>query len=231
VIAHANQSVATKGGTQGHIFTDRSDVGKYPGFIRLIDSAEMLNVPMNLHISGTLLMSFQWATQNPVEAGYPNRDGPTFLNRVKKFVTPGQGPGSLIGGVLAEHIMPYFEGEVNRKSIAQNNELVQNLFGLGVNDMQVMHIPERVFHTNTNSPYVNPAGPIKGKPFEDIVASGFPATYLDEVTHLHWWFYPNETNNPGWDRPATAGAGRAGRATTRSPITTRCTRSTASIAS
>jgi hypothetical protein len=198
VIAHANQSVATKGGTQGHIFTDRSDVGKYPGFIRLIDSAEMLNVPMNLHISGTLLMSFQWATQNPVEAGYPNRDGPTFLNRVKKFVTPGQGPGSLIGGVLAEHIMPYFEGEVNRKSIAQNNELVQNLFGLGVNDMQVMHIPERVFHTNTNSPYVNPAGPIKGKPFEDIVASGFPATYLDEVTHLHWWFYANETNNAGW---------------------------------
>jgi hypothetical protein len=30
VIAHANQSVATKGGTQGHIFTDRSDVGKLP---------------------------------------------------------------------------------------------------------------------------------------------------------------------------------------------------------
>ncbi len=202
VIAHANQSVATKGGTQGHIFTDRSDIGFYPGFIRLIDSAEMLNVPMNLHISGTLLMSFQWATQNPVEAGYPNRDGPTFLNRVKKFVTPGQGPGSLVGGVLAEHIMPYFEGEVNRKSIAQNTELVQNLFGLGVDDMKVMHIPERVFHTNTNSPYVNPAGPIKGKPFEDIVASGFPATYLDEVTHLHWWFYPNETNNAGWDTNA-----------------------------
>ena len=199
VIAHANQSVATKPGTQSHIYTDRSDLGLHPGFIRLMDSAEMLNVPVNLHISGTLLMSFQWATQNPAETGYPDRDGPTFLARVKKFVSEGQGPGSLMGGVLAEHIMPYFEGEVNRKSIAQNNEVVSNLFGLGLNDMKVMHIPERVFHTNTNSPYVNPAGPLKGKPFEDIVASGFQAAVLDEVTHMHWWFYPNETTNAGWD--------------------------------
>ena len=196
VIAHANQSVATKSGTQGHIYTDFSSTLK-PGFIRMLDTAEFLNIPINLHISGTLLMSFQWATQNPAESGYPNRDGPTFLGRVKRFVTTG--PGSLIGGVLAEHIMPYFEGDVNRKSIEQNNEVIDTLFGLSVSNMGVMHIPERVFHTNTNSPHVNPNGPIKGKPFEDIVASGFKATYLDEVTHLHWWFYPNETTNPGWD--------------------------------
>ena len=197
VIAHANQSVGTKSGTQNHIFTDRSDLGLYPGFIRMIDSAEMLDVPINLHISGTLLMSFQWAAQNPAEAGYPNRDGPAFLGRVKRFVTTG--PGSLIGGVLAEHIMPYFEGEVNRKSIAQNSELIAELFGLSEADMGVMHIPERVFHSNTNSAHVSPDGPLKGKPFEDIEASGFDATVLDEVTHLHWWFYPGETNNAGWD--------------------------------
>lgn len=199
VIAHANQSLSTRGNTQAHIFTDRGDLGLYPGFVRLMDSAEMLKAPVNLHISGTLLMSFLWATQDPASGGFPTRDGPTFLARVKRFVTPGQGPGSLIGGVLAEHIMPYFEGDVNRASIRQNNELVQELFGLGVDDMKVMHVPERVFHSNTNSPYVDPAGPIKGKPFEDIVAGGFQATYLDEVTHLHWWFYPNETSNAGWD--------------------------------
>ena len=197
-IAHANQSLNSKQGTQNHIYTDYSATLK-PGFVRLMDSAEMLNVPVNLHISGTLLMSFAWATQDPATNGFPTRDGPTFLNRVRQFVTPGQGPGSLIGGVLAEHIMPYFEGEVNRKSIEQNNEVISNLFGLGLGDLQVMHIPERVFHTDTNSPHVNPAGPLKGKPFEDIVASGFQATYLDEVTHLHWWFYPNEQTNAGWD--------------------------------
>jgi hypothetical protein len=196
-IAHANQSLSTKANTQAHIFTDRGDLGLYPGFVRLMDSAEMLKAPVNLHISGTLLMSFLWATQDPATNTFPTRDGPTFLRRVKQFVT--QGPGSLVGGVLAEHIMPYFEGEVNRASIRQNNELMEELFGLGPDDVKVMHVPERVFHTNTNSPYVDPAGPLKGRPFEDILAGGFQATYLDEVTHLHWWFYPNEQNNAGWD--------------------------------
>ena len=214
VIAHANQSVGTKSGTQNHIFTDRSDLGLYPGFIRMIDSAEMLDVAVNLHISGTLLMSFQWAVQDPAEAGYPSRDGPTFLGRVKRFVTTG--PGALIGGVLAEHILPYFEGEVNRKSIAQNSELIEELFGLSEADMGVMHIPERVFHSNTNSAHVSLGGPLKGKPFEDIEASGFEATVLDEVTHLHWWFYEGETNNAGWD-DADSGRWAGGRGNDEEP--------------
>lgn len=192
-IAHANQSISPREGTQRHIYTNYSATLK-PGFIRLMDSAEMLKVPVNLHISGTLLMSFLWATQNPADADFPGRDGPTFINRVRNFVTTG--PGSLIGGVLAEHIMPYFEGEVNQRSIGQNNELLYHLFGINENQMGVMHIPERVFHSNTNAAWVSPSGPLKGKPFEDILASGFEATYLDEVTHLHWWFYPQE-NNPG----------------------------------
>ncbi|NCC52770.1 MAG: hypothetical protein EOM20_16365 [Spartobacteria bacterium] len=197
VVAHANQSVAPQSGTQGHIYTDRTDLDLHPGFIRMLDSAEMLNTPVNLHISGTLLISLQWARQDPSDATYPDRDGPTFNSRVAAFVT--NGPGSLIGGVLAEHIMPYFEGEVNRKSIQQNSELIASMFGLTENDMQVMHTPERVIRSDTNSPYVSSSGPLDGKTFADIEASGFAATYLDEVTHLHWWFYADEQNNPGWD--------------------------------
>lgn len=195
VIAHANQSVGTRTGTQKHIFTANTNF--YPGFVRLLDSAEMFNLPINLHISGTLMMSFLWAAQDPSEPGYPNRDGPTFMKRCKDFVTTG--PGSLIGGVLAEHIMPYFEGEVNRKSIEQNSELIQHYFGLSETDMKVMHVPERVIRSQTNHPNVSASGPLDGKTFEEIEQSGYIATYLDEVAHLHWWFYPDETNNPGWD--------------------------------
>lgn len=197
VVAHANQSVNKKTSTQAHILTSRSDIDLYPGFVRMLDSAEMFNKPINLHISGTLLMSFLWATQDPSESNYPDRDGPTFVRRVSNFVT--NGPGSIIGGVLAEHIMPYFEGEVNAKSIRQNSELLEHLFGLTESDIKVMHTPERVIRTDTNSAYVSSSGPLDGKTFEEIEASGFSATYLDEVTHLHWWFYPNETNNAGWD--------------------------------
>ena len=199
-IAHANQSLSTKGNTQGHIYTDRSDINLHPGFIRTIESHEMLNVPLNMHLSGSLLTSLQWATQDPSDPGYPDRDGPTFIQRLKSFVDSGT--GSIIGGVYAEHIMPYFEGEVNRASIKAFNELAENMFDVTTNDMRVMHIPERVFHTNTNAPYVSPTGALKGKPFEDILAGGYEAAYLDEVTHLHWWFYPGETSNPGWDANA-----------------------------
>ena len=197
IIAHANQSVAPKQGTQKHIYTDRSDIDLHPGFVRLLDSGEMLNTPINLHISGTLFMSFLWANQDPTETGYPDRDGPTFLTRVDDFVTTG--PGSLVGGVLAEHIMPYFEGEVNQKSIEQNSELLEHLFGLSETDMKVMHVPERVIRSNTNNTHTASSEPLDGKTFEEIESSGFVATYLDEVTHAHWWFYPNEQNNAGWD--------------------------------
>ena len=199
VIAHANQSLAPRGGTQKHIFTNRSDINPpmYPGFIRMIDTHTMLNVPLNMHLSGALLSSLLWARQGPTEAGYPERDGPTFVNRLKTFVSSGK--GSIIGGVYAEHIMPYFEGAVNQSSISAFNDLAQEIFGLSASDMKVMHVPERVFHTNTGWLHANASQPLKGKPFADIVAGGYAATYLDEVTHLHWWFYPNEQNNPGWD--------------------------------
>ena len=91
VIAHGNQSVNSRGGTQSHIYTNRPDMNLHPGFIRLLDSAEMLKTPINLHISGSLLISFQWAAQNPAESNYPLRDGPTFLNRVKNFVSVFRG--------------------------------------------------------------------------------------------------------------------------------------------
>ncbi len=196
-IAHANQSIAARTGTQDHILRNNGTL--VPGFVRTIDTHEMLGVPLNMHLSGSLISSLLWARQNPSEntgvTAFPGRDGPTFLNRLKNFVQSGN--GAIIGGVYSEHIVPYFEGEVNRSSIRAFNDLAQSTFGLATNDMKLMHTPERVMHSNTN--WVHKGSVLQGKPFEDILAGGYTATYLDEVTHLHWWFYPGETNNPGWD--------------------------------
>jgi hypothetical protein len=191
-IAHANQSLGARTQTQHHIYTARPDLDLYPGFVRTLDTHTIFNVPLNMHISGTLLSSFLWARQDPSEPGYPERDGPTFLNRVKEMLQ--NGTGSLIGGTFAEHIMPYFEGPANQSSIDMFNQLAYDIFGLTTNDMKVMHVPERVFQSNTNWPHADPNGPLKGRPFDDILATGYTATYFDEVTHLHWWFYSDETN-------------------------------------
>jgi hypothetical protein len=195
-IAHANQSVATRTGTQGHIYTNRSDINLHPGFIRTVETHAMLKAPLNMHLSGSLISSLLWALQDPAQPGFPERDGPTFVNSLKALIASGH--GSLIGGVYAEHIMPYFEGAVNQSSIKAFNDLAETVFGLTAADMKVMHIPERVMHANTSWPHANPAGPLKGQPMNDIIPGGYVATYLDEVTHLHWWFYPNEHLNPWW---------------------------------
>lgn len=192
VIAHANQSLGTRTQTQGHIYTNAGTL--QPGFVRTIDSHEMLHVPLNMHLSGTLISSLEWAKQDPSDGTYApgERDGPTFLGRLRNFINGGT--GSLIGGVYAEHIMPYFEGSANQASIHAFNDLAQSVFGLTTNDMKVMHVPERVIDSNTGWAHANPSQPLKGKPFDDIKAGGYVATYLDEVSHLHWWFYPDETN-------------------------------------
>ncbi|HEX8280621.1 MAG TPA: hypothetical protein VF551_04540, partial [Chthoniobacterales bacterium] len=195
-IAHANQSVATRSGTQGHIYTNRGDINLHPGFIRTVETHSMLKAPLNMHLSGSLISSLLWARQDPTQPGFPERDGPTFLNSLKNLIASGN--GSIIGGVYAEHIMPYFEGAVNQASIKAFNDLAQTTFGLTAADMKVMHIPERVIHANTGWAHANPNGPLKGQPMADITAGGYAATYIDEVTHLHWWFSPNEQNNPNW---------------------------------
>ena len=118
-IAHANQSVATRSGTQGHIYTNRGDINLHPGFIRTVETHAMLKAPLNMHLSGSLISSLLWARQDPAQPGFPERDGPTFLNSLKNLINSGT--GSLIGGVYAEHIMPYFEGAVNQSLIMNDS--------------------------------------------------------------------------------------------------------------
>ena len=60
-----------------------------------------------------------------------------------------------------------------------------------------MHTPERVIRSQSTG-----YSPLDGHTFEDIVASPYTATYLDEITHLHGWFYPGESLPPRPGLPA-----------------------------
>ena len=185
-IAHGNQSVNQSDDLRVHIFDPPT--AQKTGFIRALDTHEIFNVPLNIHMSGSLIVAANWAKAGPGDD--PLTDGPAFLQRVGEFVNADQGdgkPGSLIGGVFAEHIMPYFEGDVNQKSIAQFDILMFEIYGLTPQDIKVMHIPERVVRSQPTN-----LSPLDGFTFQDIEASHYTATYIDEVTHLHYWFYPGE---------------------------------------
>lgn len=197
-IAHGNQSINRADDLRVHIY-DPPTANK-TGFIRTLDTHEIFNVPLNIHMSGSLMVAAKWAVAPPGDD--PKTDGPGFLARVAEFVNLDQNdgrPGALVGGVFAEHIMPYFEGEVNARSIAQFNELMLHYFGLTPAEVPVMHTPERVIRS-----WPTGLAPLDGFTFEDLEASPYAATYLDEVTHLHWWFYPTEAwsgANGSYDAP------------------------------
>ena len=197
-IAHGNQSINQAEDLRVHIYDPPT--ANQTGFIRTLDTHEIFNVPLNIHMSGSLMVAAKWAAAPPGDD--PRTDGPAFLARVAEFVNADQNdgkPGSLIGGVFAEHIMPYFEGDVNATSIELFNDLMYDYFGLTPADVRVMHTPERVIRSNSTG-----RDPLDGHTFEDIENSDYAATVIDEVTHLHWWFYPGDAwsgYNGGYDAP------------------------------
>ena len=192
-IAHGNQSVNRAGEIAAHIYDSQANTGISggTGFLRTLDTHRIFGVPLNIHPSGSLTVACQWA-RKPGGASDP-QDGPSFINEIRQFVDANQNdrPGSLIGGVFAEHIMPYFEGGVNAASIALTDSLNQVAYGISAANAKVMHVPERVIRSiNTGF------SPLDGHTFEDIAASPYTATVLDEITHLHKWFYPGESCSP-----------------------------------
>ncbi len=197
-IAHGNQSINQAEDLRVHIFDPTTT--NQTGFVRTLDTHEIFNVPLNIHMSGSLMVASKWAVAPPGDD--PLTDGPAFLARVAEFVNADQDdgqPGSLIGGVFAEHIMPYFEGDVNATSIELFNDLMYDYFGLTPADVQVMHTPERVIRSDSTG-----RDPLDGHTFEDVENSNYAATVIDEVTHLHWWFYSGDAwsgYNGGYDAP------------------------------
>ncbi len=198
-IAHGNQSVNKASDITWHIY-DPSNSYK-TGFVRTLDTHEIFRVPLNIHLSGSLITAALWAEQPGGSSDLS--DGPSFIARIKRNLDPNQTsvPMSLLGGVEAEHIMPYFEGAVNQVSMARFEEKCQAVFGLSAAQMKVMHVPERVIRS-----YSTGYTPLNGFTFADILAGGYSATVLDEVTHYHWWF---DSSNTQWsgeggtaDKPA-----------------------------
>jgi hypothetical protein len=196
-ILHANQSLNRADGIGSHVHHENISGALDTGFRRALETHGMFNFPANYHVSGTLIAALQWAVNTD-----PLQDGPRFLDDLAQFVDPDQAdsrPGALVGGVFAEHIMPYFEGACNRMTIDRFTDVMSNYFGLQPQDVDVMHVPERVIRSTTTG-----FSPLNGRTFADIDASAYRATYLDEVNHLHFWFYPSESPWAGF-KPGESG--------------------------
>ena len=176
VILHGNQAVQPLRWLHD-LIENRSlttPAGNPTGYLRALDAHELFRQPVNVHISGTLAATAEWG-------------GRALNDRIRALLDdqPENGSGALIGGVLAEHIMPYFEnvrsgaaGEgVNGSSVRLNDELLDRIYG-GPR-RSVFWIPERV---------------VRGATFQDVLTdaqgrdTGYRYTVVDQVTHLTRWY-------------------------------------------
>ncbi len=131
IIQHANQHIAWTNYVYGGYGTGYDEV------IRLhqwLNEKMGVYVPLNLHISGTLLVALEWY--------YPG-----FLDWIKQGVKEGW--IDLLTSAFGQQIMPFFPTKLNVESIQIEDSLIQHIFGV---TPQAAWIPERVWETKSSDP-------------------------------------------------------------------------------
>jgi hypothetical protein len=166
-ILHGNQAVKRASEIYELIRNDqiKTPAGHPTGYHRALETHDIFNAPVNIHVSGTLAASFQWASH-----ANGGQDGPSFNNWIEHLVKTDR--AALIGGVLAEHIAPYFEKSgVNEASVRLNHKALGDIYQSA--EPRIFWTPERVIRAAT---------------FADIRSAGYEWTIVDQHNHIWNWF-------------------------------------------
>ena len=165
-VHHANQHLADNGALVGAH-------DSRPGYWATLDSHNYNGVPVDLHVSGTLLQSYRWMNN---DRGL--MDAIAQSSRVE-----------IVGGSYGEHILPYTDEDINFFSLFHAQEVAGNLLnpagtvaGWGTNRPRLVWIPERVWKMSLQhdiSGSYGYSGPGGWRP---------PVVLLDAVAH--GWYCP-----------------------------------------
>jgi hypothetical protein len=170
MLLHGNQTVQPGSHMQEYINT-----GAGAGYYRPLDSHELFDAPINLHITPTLASALEWAKVDP-DTSEPWRiskyaDGPLFNDWIGELYRTNL--VCLLGSTFSDHILPYFTSEFNQDNVALASEYLNDIYGFTPDTNTVFWTPERVLDSDT---------------FGKIADCGFQYTVIDQMTHLWDWF-------------------------------------------
>src|SRR5688572_20948812 len=97
LVHHANQFLITDGYEQREGISDIVD-----GMFRVLEVHNALRVPLNLHISGTLLEAIAWHS-------------PPSVQRLRQYINAGL--IELVGSSYGQNIMRFFRPDYNRQQL------------------------------------------------------------------------------------------------------------------
>lgn len=161
LVHHANQYLITDGYTNREGLADViGHPGGGSGLAHILDLHARFAVPINLHISGTLLEAVAWHQ-------------PEFIAQIRDLIRTGL--VELVGSSYGQNIMRFFGADYNRRQL--NEELLLYQMHLDVEPQNVKSFwpPERVWDTRRMAPVLRDAR---------LLNDGYRYVILDDRTLL-----------------------------------------------
>jgi hypothetical protein len=161
LVHHANQYLITDGYDNREGITDivgSEQTGM--GMLGVLAMHVRYSVPLNLHISGTLLEAVAWHC-------------PQFIPKLREHLNSGL--IEIVGSSYGQNIMRFFGPEYNRNQLNEELLLYRSLLGIDPAQVKVFWPPERVWETRVMAPVLRDAG---------LLNEGYRYVILDDRTLL-----------------------------------------------
>jgi hypothetical protein len=138
IVHHANQLVITDGyDNRMGVSSIAGTSGSPTGLMRVLELHERYRIPINLHVSGTLLESLAWHC-------------PEFISKLWSLSKSGL--IELLGGSYGQNMMRFFSHEHNLKQLQEHLSLYQSLLNWDPADITTFWVTERLWETETLAP-------------------------------------------------------------------------------
>jgi len=161
LVHHANQYLITDGYDNREGIADIvGSETEGTGILAVLAVHEAEEVPLNLHISGTLLEAMAWHC-------------PAAVRKLRHYIQIGL--IELVGSSYGQNIMRFFSPDYNRQELNEELRLYESLLGVAPRHVKVFWPPERVWDTRRMAPALRDAG---------LLNDGYRYVIVDDRTVL-----------------------------------------------
>lgn len=179
LVHHANQYVITNGYADRQGMNDILGLGnpiwgsgmQRAGFLPLLQMHLEYRIPLNLHLSGTLIETLAWH--------YPETF-PLIKRLLKEQLL------ELVGSTFSQNVMPFFSPEYNLRQINEELWMCREHLGLNLRNIQTFWVPERVWNTQKLASILTS---------KELLNGGYKRVLLDDRL-----LYAGGCDYPGSDR-------------------------------
>ncbi len=143
-IHHANQFLITDGyNNKAGISSVVGTPGSETGLLRVLETHLRYRVPLNLHISGTLLESLAWHS-------------PGFFSQLDHLIQDDL--LELVGSSYGQNMMRFFSSEHNHRQLREQLLLYENFLEWKADKVKTFWVPERLWDTGALAPVLAEGG-------------------------------------------------------------------------